>query len=79
MRPFILLVTWIVFGQPPSSYQVTFNSAEACESARAAVLVEGQRLKEEFLQRATTATRGGKQTPLFAIAAPAVTAVCAAQ
>jgi hypothetical protein len=30
----ILLVTWIVAGQPPSSYQAEFDTADACETAR---------------------------------------------
>jgi len=46
-------VTWIVFGQPPSSYQTTFNSAEACEVARKAVLSDRQRLKDEYYQKAS--------------------------
>jgi len=44
MAKTVLLVTWIVFGQPPSSYQVTFDSAEACDKAREAVLSDGMRL-----------------------------------
>src|SRR5258708_14939563 len=34
----ILLVTWLIVGQPPNSYQVVFNSMEACTAARNAVL-----------------------------------------
>jgi hypothetical protein len=34
----VLLVTWIVSGQPPSSYQVEFGSWEKCDAARDAVL-----------------------------------------
>jgi len=71
MKTFVLLVTWFVHSQPPSSYQTTFNSAEACEAARGAVLAEGRRLKEEIVQ-----ATGHK---FFAAAAPAVTAVCTAQ
>jgi hypothetical protein len=41
MKTFVLLVTWIVSNQPPSSYQTTFNSAEACEAARNAILADG--------------------------------------
>jgi hypothetical protein len=47
MKGFILLVTWIVSGQPPSSHQATFTSAEACNAARDAVLADGRRLKAE--------------------------------
>jgi hypothetical protein len=34
----ILPVTWIVGGQPPSSYQVEFDSWATCNAARNAVL-----------------------------------------
>ena len=51
MKTFVLLVTWFVSGQPPSSYQTTFNSAEACEAARNAVLADGRRLKAELEQK----------------------------
>jgi hypothetical protein len=61
MKTFVLLVTWIVSGQPPSSYQTTFNSAEACEAARNAVLTDGRRLKAEFEQKALVAAGGYKE------------------
>jgi hypothetical protein len=31
MMAFLLLVTWLAYGQPPSDYQVPFSSNEACE------------------------------------------------
>jgi len=34
MMTFLLLVTWLAYGQPPSDYQVPFSSNEACEAAR---------------------------------------------
>jgi hypothetical protein len=43
----ILLVTWIVLGQPPSSYQVEFDSPEKCGDARKALIAEQRRLGEE--------------------------------
>ena len=77
---FVLLVTWIVSKQPPSSYQVTFNSAEACEVARNAVLADGRRLKAEYEQKALVATYGNQaDAAAISLAAPKVTAVCAAQ
>ena len=75
MRTFVLLVTWFVSHQPPSSYQTTFQSAEACETARTAVLAEGRRIKAEFEQRSIQATGD----TFFAITAPTVTAVCVDQ
>jgi len=80
MKTFVLLVTWIVSGQPPSSYQATFNSAEACEAARNAVLAEGQRLKNEYYQNALTGMGGDqRKAARISMGAPTVTAVCAAQ
>lgn len=40
----LLLVTWIVTGQPPSSYQTPFDTMEACLGARATVVLEADRL-----------------------------------
>jgi hypothetical protein len=48
---YLLLATWFVSSQPPSSYQATFNSAEACEVARKAVLADGQRLKMSNIKK----------------------------
>ena len=67
---FVLLVTWIVSGQPPNSYQALFDSAEACEAARNAVLAEGRRLRAESEKFGTI----GKLQAL----GTQVTAICAA-
>jgi hypothetical protein len=48
----ILLVTWVVSGQPPNSYQTPFGSMEGCQAARAAVNAEGSRLTTEWEQNA---------------------------
>ena len=83
MKSFVLLVTWIVSGQPPSSYQTTFTSAEACEAARNAVLADGQRIKTDYNQRIINGAKSIGQQPdvmlMMNHPAPAVTAVCAAQ
>ncbi len=39
----VLLVTWIVSGQPPSSFQVEFDSWEKCGVAHDAVLQDRER------------------------------------
>ena len=44
MTAFLLLVTWLAYGQPPDHYQVPFSSNEACEAAR---LGEGVGLLEK--------------------------------
>jgi hypothetical protein len=48
---YILLVTWVVFGQPATSYQVPFATEEACTAARLAVQADGARLARESQQR----------------------------
>jgi hypothetical protein len=81
MKSFILLVTWIVSGQPPNSYQAAFTSAAACSAARDAVLA-GQRLKAEADQVQINAAQALGQDPAIFLAGnrpPAVTAVCVAQ
>jgi len=69
---YILLVTWISGGQPPASYQTLFNSAEACEAARQAVLADAQRVKQQQVQE------GGQMGALLAMQLR-VSAVCTAQ
>jgi hypothetical protein len=53
----ILLVTWIISGQSPNSYQTIFDSMEACQAARAAVIEEAFRLNTEWEQRAEEISR----------------------
>jgi hypothetical protein len=70
---FVLLVTWIVYGQPPTSYQTIFNSLAACEAARAAIFADAQRLVADWEKRMPTEFhRKHAQRPT-------VSAVCAAQ
>ena len=40
----VLLVTWLIFGQSPSSYQVEFDTAEKCDQARSTVLLDYERV-----------------------------------
>jgi hypothetical protein len=81
MKASILLVTWVVSGQPPNSYQVTFNSAEACVAVRDNVLADGRRVKAEHDQVQINAARAVGEDPAIFLAgnqSPRVTAVCAA-
>jgi hypothetical protein len=76
---FVLLVTWLVAGQPPNSYQTNFNSLESRIAARDAVLAEGRRLKIEFEQRIIAHAQALREPPaafLVGQQPPAVTAVC---
>lgn len=43
----ILLVLWMVLGQPPQAYEVRFNTAAACSQAKAALEREAARLNAE--------------------------------
>jgi hypothetical protein len=82
MKPYILMVTWLISGQPPNSYHVTFFSAETCEAARDAVLADGRRVKDEHDQVQINAAKATGVDPALFLASnrsPDVTAVCAAQ
>jgi hypothetical protein len=56
----VLLVTWLVNDQPPSSYQTAFNSMADCERARAKVLAENARLAKQ--QGSKRCRNGGVDT-----------------
>jgi hypothetical protein len=82
VKAFVLLVTWFVQGQPPSSYQTAFSSSEACEAARAAVFADGNRLRQTIYDDAINKVRGAGLPDNMAAAAaalPSLTAVCVAQ
>jgi hypothetical protein len=73
----VLLVTWLIFGQAPQSYQHEFSSQQACDAARVQVLQEGERLKAETRQQDTA--RAAQPGVLYAAPSvpPMVTAICA--
>jgi len=77
MGKVLLLVTWLVQDQPPSNYQATFDSMEACLQAQAEVIADGDRMKQgvidhnNWLAKNSTAYNPGIP--------PEVSAVCAAQ
>jgi hypothetical protein len=73
---FLLLVTWFTPGQPTSSYQVTFTSEEACQAARASVMGDAERLRQETAEQGRKA---GLPPQMAGMAAPSVSAVCVAQ
>ena len=82
MKPYLLLVTWLIPGQPPHSDRVMFYSEEACVAARDAVLAEGRRVKEEHNQVQTDAAKATDVDPSLFLASkqsPDVSAVCVAQ
>jgi hypothetical protein len=59
----LLLVTWFVYGQSPTSYQVSFSSMAACETVQSDLVKEAARLKVDTTRLNT----------------PQVSAVCAIQ
>jgi len=77
MKATLLLVTWIVAGHNPASYQVQFLTTDACEAARVAILKDADRVAKALLlpNGAQDAPAGFKadaeRTPLV------VSAVCA--
>ncbi len=76
--PTVLLVTWLVHGQPPNSYQTTFTSKATCEAAKDKVLAAGIEFQMKSIE---TARKLGIEPTTFMLAhpPPMVTAVCAIQ
>jgi hypothetical protein len=72
---YFLLVTWFVYGQPPSSYQTVFDSERACGIARLALIAEAERMKQEVDASAREAAKRGSHIPAAA-SPPKLTAVC---
>jgi hypothetical protein len=82
MKPYILMVTWLISGQPPHGYQVTFFSEEACAAARDAVLADGRRVKAQDDQVQINAAKATQVDPALFLAStqsPDVSAICAPQ
>ena len=57
---FVLLVTWLIAGQPPHSYQTTFRTMPACQAARAQLVKEAANI--EAADRARFAREDAEQT-----------------
>jgi len=74
----VLLVTWIIYGQPPSSYQTTFASMDTCQAARLAVLGEATRLNAEQ-EKYAAGIRSQRGVVSFDPPPKQVTAVCVVQ
>jgi len=74
MKAFLLLVTWLMPGQPPSNYQVAFNSSESWLS----VINDAQRIRQNRIDQARSAF-GDQMAMALELAAPSVSAVCVPQ
>ncbi len=84
MNTAILLVTWFMIEQAPSSYTVGFTNIDACNAARSALLQDAERLrgqspaaKAEF--RSVGSTNGAAEgaAPVRFAQFPNLSAVCA--
>ena len=76
LRHTLLLVTWFTPDQPTTSYQVHFGSSEACNAARAQVLKDADRMKNE---KVTLGQQTGLPPQMAGLASPSVSAVCVQQ
>jgi hypothetical protein len=68
MMTFLLLVTWLAYGQPPSDDQVPFSSNEACEAARLQLIKDAERIGQAMIERASAQDRqigGNNKTALL--------------
>lgn len=76
---FVLVVTWFYFNQPPTIYQSAFASSDLCESAKAAVLADAQRLKDAAIAGSTQRRSDGSvaifSNPIY----PTASAICQKQ
>lgn len=75
---FLLLVTWLVAGQPPSSYQQQFKTEKACALAKLQLDIEGAKLKAEEDNKNAVAEQNGFHV-VVAGDPPRVSAICVAQ
>ena len=84
----ILLITWFLHGTPDTinSYQISFETAEACNTAKQNILAEELRLRNQIyadaLAQEKVAAPPLAQKNLFVVGSydkmPRVTAVCTA-
>lgn len=75
ISPVLLLVTWLVTGQPATSYQVEFTSVDRCERVKSQLYAlrnaTDQDYKNEPIMRLPAGVAAAKQP------APNLIAVCA--
>lgn len=75
MNAFVLAVTWFVVNQPPSNYQMTYTTREACDSAKAQLFAEAKRLADET-EREAVRIRSQPGVVSYNPIPPRVTAIC---
>jgi hypothetical protein len=79
VKTVLLLVTWLMYDQPPSNYQVAFNSLEACEAARLKVINDAQRMRQDKIDQASRSGLDQHTAARLGVVSPSVSAVCVAQ
>ena len=76
----VLLVTWLIPHQPPTSYQVPFDSGGLCEIARQSVLADARRLIAEHNQIYINQGKAlGMDPSILMDVPPSVSAICVVQ
>lgn len=79
MKEVVLLVTWFLGGQPPTSYTATFATMQACEAARAQLVAEEARFaRQQEADNAALAAGGARFVGVYP-RGPQLSAVCAAR
>jgi hypothetical protein len=79
VKTFLLLVTWLMYDQPPGNYQVTFSSLEAFEAARLKVVNDAQRVRQDKIDQALRSGLDQHTAARLGAVSPSVSAVCVAQ
>jgi hypothetical protein len=72
----LLFVTWFYYGSPPASYQTPFDSIDACEVARAGILGDAERMKDDANKEIERKRALGI---IYNPIVPTVSAVCSVQ
>ena len=72
----ILIVTWLVFNQPPTTSQTNFSSMSACQVALSQIETAKTKIWSDILGEEADAARHGT---ILNRPFPELSAVCAAQ
>jgi hypothetical protein len=76
---FLLLVTWLMHDQPATNYQVAFSSLDACEAARAQLIKDAERVRQDRIDHALKSGLDQIMAKLQGTSSPSVSAICVAQ
>lgn len=76
METTVLMVTWLITAQPPSSYAVEFATPQGCETARRALYADLRKMLAERDRNYAEAAQRGFQV-LMRAQPPHLSAICA--